>query len=80
MARPRNRGVDFLVYLIIRLVVGKDWKRELAMRLPSLPHLLLVLAGFPALPILASGAYLLAKEYIPGIPFLPALMLSVCCP
>jgi len=44
-------------WLIIRLVVGRDWKRQLALRRPTLSHTLLALAGFPALVLLANSAY-----------------------
>ncbi len=43
--------------LTIRLVVGRDWKRKLALCLPSLSHTLLALAAFPALVLLANIAY-----------------------
>jgi uncharacterized protein len=43
--------------LIIRLVIGRDWKRQLALRWPSLSHTLLALAGFPAMVLLANIAY-----------------------
>jgi membrane protease YdiL (CAAX protease family) len=44
-------------WLIIRLVVGRDWKRQLALRRPSLSHTVLALAAFPALVLLANIAY-----------------------
>jgi membrane protease YdiL (CAAX protease family) len=59
-------GVAFLVtellvigfsWLIIRVVVGRDWKRQLAVRWPSVSHTLLALAGFPAMVLLANIAY-----------------------
>lgn len=43
--------------LIIRLVVGRDWTRQLAVRRPSLSHTLLVLASLPAFMLLGSVAY-----------------------
>ncbi len=59
-------GVAFLItellvigfsWLIIRFVVGRDWKRQLALRFPSFSHTLLALAAFPALVLLANIAY-----------------------
>jgi membrane protease YdiL (CAAX protease family) len=59
-------GVAFLItelivigfsWLIIRIVVGRDWKRQLALRFPSFSHTLLALAAFPALVLLANIAY-----------------------
>jgi membrane protease YdiL (CAAX protease family) len=44
-------------WLIIRLVVGRDWKRQLALRRPALAHTLLALASFPALVLLGNIAY-----------------------
>jgi membrane protease YdiL (CAAX protease family) len=60
--------------LVIRLVVGKDWKRQLAVRLPSWTHLGFVLLGFPSLPLLAQGGYLLAQRFIPGLDQLLSLI------
>lgn len=48
--------------LIIRLVVGRDWTRQLALRRPSLAHTLLALASFPSLLILGSLAYDVIKN------------------
>jgi membrane protease YdiL (CAAX protease family) len=47
----------FASWLTIRLMVGKDWKRQVALRLPSVTHLLLVLLAFPALVLLANTFY-----------------------
>lgn len=56
-------------WLIIRLVVGRDWKRELALRRPGLAHTLLVLASFPALVLLANIAYEILRNvlHVPSI-------------
>lgn len=43
--------------LIIRLVVGRDWTRQLAVRRPNLSHTLLALASLPAFMLLGSVAY-----------------------
>ncbi len=43
--------------LVIRLVVGRDWPRQLAVRRPSAAHTLLALASFPALVLLGNVAY-----------------------
>jgi hypothetical protein len=48
--------------LALRVVAGRNWRREVAVRLPSFTHVILIVLGFPALPILAGGAYLLAKQ------------------
>jgi membrane protease YdiL (CAAX protease family) len=56
-------------WLIIRLVVGRDWKRQLALRRPALSHTLLALAGFPALVLLANIAYDLLRQlfHVPSL-------------
>ncbi len=51
----------------IRLVVGRDWKRRLALRRPSLSHFILVVLGFPGLFYLAEGTYRLATDYLPSM-------------
>jgi membrane protease YdiL (CAAX protease family) len=51
----------------IRFVVGRDWKRRLALRRPSWCQVMLVLLSFPAVLYLGSGAYLLAREWLPGL-------------
>jgi uncharacterized protein len=43
--------------LVIRLVVGRDWTRQLAVRRPGLAHTLLTLASFPAFVLLGNSAY-----------------------
>src|SRR5262249_6521619 len=56
-------------WLVIRLVVGRDWVRQLAVRRPSLPHTLLALAIFPAFALLGNIAYglLRASERVPSV-------------
>lgn len=51
-------------WLIIRLVVGRDWTRQLALRRPGLAHTLLALASFPALVLLANIAYELLRTFL----------------
>ncbi len=50
--------------LVIRLVVGPDWRRQLAVRRPSVPHALLVLASLPALMLLGNVAYSILKNFL----------------
>lgn len=52
-------------WLMIRLLVGRDWKRELAFRLPSLQHLVLILIGLPAFLILPEAIVALARMLLP---------------
>jgi membrane protease YdiL (CAAX protease family) len=52
---------EFLVIsfslLVIRLVVGRDWMRQLALRRPSAAHTFLALASLPALWLMGNVAY-----------------------
>lgn len=50
--------------LVIRLVVGRDWTRQLALRRPGLAHTLLALASFPSLVMLGNFAYDVLKNYL----------------
>jgi membrane protease YdiL (CAAX protease family) len=51
-------------WLVIRLAVGRDWTRRLALRAPGLAHLLLALAAFPALVLLANGSYEVIRKVL----------------
>jgi membrane protease YdiL (CAAX protease family) len=57
---------EFLVIgislLVIRLVVGRDWPRQLALRAPSLVHTLIALAAFPGLVLAGNGSYDLLRN------------------
>jgi membrane protease YdiL (CAAX protease family) len=44
-------------WLALRLLVGRDWPRQCALRRPGLAHLLLVLASLPALMLFANFTY-----------------------
>lgn len=70
--------------LVIRVVVGPTWRRQLALRLPSLSHLILVLIGFPAVVLLGNGSYVFIREVIrvpslsdSGIPAMEEVMKMV---
>lgn len=56
-------------WLVIRLVVGKDWARHLALRRPSLAHTLLILASVPATVFVGGLSYGLIREsgWVPSI-------------
>lgn len=43
-------------WLVIRLMVGREWKRKLAVRRPSWAHMALVLIATPAMILLGNGA------------------------
>jgi membrane protease YdiL (CAAX protease family) len=48
-------------WLVIRLIVGREWPRRLALRRPGLVHVALVLASLPAMILLADGGYAVIK-------------------
>jgi membrane protease YdiL (CAAX protease family) len=52
--------------LMLRLLAGRDWYRQVGMRLPSATHVVLAILLWPALAFSASGVYQLAKM-LPGI-------------
>ncbi len=54
---------------VIRLVIGRDWRRQIALSRPSLTHTLLVLAGFPFLAVLGNVSYALLRssQRIPSV-------------
>jgi membrane protease YdiL (CAAX protease family) len=56
-------------WLVIRLVVGRDWMRQLAVRRPGLAHTLLAVASFPALVLLGNAAYAVLRElmHVPSL-------------
>jgi membrane protease YdiL (CAAX protease family) len=51
-------------WLVLRLVVGAEWKRRVALRRPGLAHVGLVLASFPAMVLLANGAYFVLRSQL----------------
>jgi membrane protease YdiL (CAAX protease family) len=53
--------------LVIRFVVGPDWKRQLGVRRPSLSQFILVLISLAPMVILAQGIYLVASRNLPGM-------------
>jgi membrane protease YdiL (CAAX protease family) len=52
--------------LALRLVAGRDWTRQVGLRLPTWFHLLLCLAGFPALVLVANGSHSLFSVVMEG--------------
>jgi membrane protease YdiL (CAAX protease family) len=51
-------------WLVIRLIVGREWPRRLALRRPGLSHLILVLVACPAMMLLANGFYLFLRSVV----------------
>ncbi|MFM7148295.1 MAG: lysostaphin resistance A-like protein [Gemmataceae bacterium] len=56
--------IILLSILALRIVVGKDWPRKVALRLPSWQHVLLIFAMVPAFMVLANGGYYLFRNIL----------------
>lgn len=56
-----------IALLAVRLIVGKDWPRIIALRMPSGLHLTLALVGLPALMVVESGIDDVAKRILPSV-------------
>ena len=56
-----------LSLLVLRIAVGREWPREVALRLPSVYHVLLVLCLTPAVIVLADGIMIFLRETV-GLP------------
>ena len=54
-------------WLVLRLVVGRHWPAIVALRRPSLPHLLFALVGLPGLMVITMGIDGLAKRFVPSL-------------
>jgi membrane protease YdiL (CAAX protease family) len=72
-AMSRALGVGFVIneilgiafsWLVLRLIVGREWPRHLALRRPGLAHLVLVLLSFPAVVLLANWAYMVLRTVL----------------
>jgi membrane protease YdiL (CAAX protease family) len=59
--------VGVIVSLVaLRLVVGRDWPRKIALRPPGWFHLLLTVLAVPAQVVVANGVYAVAKRWLPS--------------
>jgi membrane protease YdiL (CAAX protease family) len=56
-----------MAWLVLRLAVGKHWPAIVALRRPSLPHVLFALAGLPGLMVITMGIDGLAKQFVPSL-------------
>jgi membrane protease YdiL (CAAX protease family) len=56
-----------LALLVVRLFVGKEWPRIIALRRPNWFHIVLALIGWPALACIVSGIDDLASRVLPRI-------------
>jgi membrane protease YdiL (CAAX protease family) len=63
--------------LVLRLVAGRDWGRQVGLRLPSVTHLVLAVLAWPALVFAASGVYQ-GAQLLPGLSHILSYLVSVC--
>jgi uncharacterized protein len=59
-------AITFVLFFL-RFLLGPDWLRRLAVRLPGWWHLLLTLLLWPALVVLANWVFALTKEVLPNL-------------
>jgi membrane protease YdiL (CAAX protease family) len=50
--------------LVLRIVAGRDWRRQIALRLPSFSHFMLVLVVAPAFVVFGSGVDQLLANFV----------------
>ena len=62
-----HTGIILLSLLALRLVAGRDWRREVAVRLPHPGHVLLAIIALPAFWVTAMGSYLVATKILPTL-------------
>ncbi len=63
--------------IILRLMAGRDWHRQVGVRLPAVTHVVLALLLWPALTFGASGIYGLAKM-LPDVSHILSYLVAVC--
>lgn len=54
-------------WLVIRLMIGPDWLRQLSLRRPAARHLVLALISLPALWLVGNALYAVLLRYLPSI-------------
>lgn len=79
LASPEARGlfqlsilVDQIVTIlfslfILRWIIGSEWKERIALRLPSIKHVVLVLLAMPALLLFSIAVESVVVRYIPSL-------------
>lgn len=66
VAAAQILGIGFSI-IALRLVAGRDWSRQIAIRLPHPAHALMILLAFPGLAVVSDSLYMLFKEFLPGM-------------
>ena len=62
-----------MALLALRFVVGRNWPRQVAIRLPAVHHVLLAVIGAPAFWLISGGLQLIASQVLPSFYDLPSL-------
>src|SRR5207253_8679607 len=52
-------------WAVARLVVGRDWRKQLALRLPTLSHAVLAVLALPGIMLTSQLVYLAAHRWLP---------------
>jgi membrane protease YdiL (CAAX protease family) len=60
-------------WFALRLMAGRHWPRKVALRLPSMTHLILTLLLLPAFMLVGQAVSLVAKNYVPSMGGLEAI-------
>lgn len=63
-----------MAWLAVRLIVGREWPRILAVRWPSWSHLVLTLLGLPGLMVVSMAVDAVARQVFPSLFNLDELM------
>jgi membrane protease YdiL (CAAX protease family) len=64
-------------WLVVRLIVGREWPRILALRWPGFIHVILALIGLPGLIFLTTALDAAARQYLPSFLNLESMMKMV---
>lgn len=72
-----------LSLVLLRIIIGPDWKRQVALRVPAWHHVLLVVLLTPAFLLLANGSYQIVQKVFgfpsfSDVPGMVAFLGSVC--
>jgi membrane protease YdiL (CAAX protease family) len=67
-----------LSLIVLRLMLRKDWRRQVALRLPAVTHVVLAVLAWPALALAASGVYQAVKG-LPDMSHILSYLVTACC-
>jgi membrane protease YdiL (CAAX protease family) len=66
-----------LSLIVLRLMAGREWRRQVALRLPAVTHVVLAVLAWPALALGASGVYQAVKA-LPDISHILSYLVATC--